>query len=124
MQVNYKTISSMEFDIFTGTYKQVDKQVEDTSGAFTDNAFFELLMGAQDGQGQDKGGYTTSADTAFDMNAPLQDSFSAEPLDNATNSNLYSLRFRQDEGLRTMEVGQNGAEQLKSNLFSDLLAAL
>ena len=124
MQVNYKTVSSMEFDVFTGTYKQVDKEVEDSSGGFADNAFYDLLMGVNDGQDQGKSGYTASADTAFDMNAPLQDSFSAEPTDNALNSNFYSLRFRQDEGLRTIEAGQNSAEQLKSNLFSDLLAAL
>lgn len=124
MQVNYKTISAMEFDVLTGTYKQVDKQVEDTSGAFTDNAFFELLMGANDGQGQGDSGYTSNADTAFDMSAPLKDSFSAEPLDDSANSNLYALRFRQNDSLRTMELGQNGAEQLKNNLFSDLLAAL
>lgn len=124
MQVNYKTISAMEFDVLTGTYKQVDKQVEDTSGAFTDNAFFELLMGANDGQGQGDSGYTSNTDTAFDMSAPLKDSFSAEPLDDSANSSLYAFRFRQNDSLRTMEAGQNGAEQLKNNLFSDLLAAL
>lgn len=123
MQVNYKTISSMEFDIFTGTYKEVDKQVEDTSGAFTENAFYDVLMGIDEGKEQEKGGYSASVDTAFDMNAPLQDSFSAQPLENSLNSSL-SLRFRQDEGLRTMEAGQNSAQQIKNNLFSDLLAAL
>lgn len=123
MQVNYKTISSMEFDIFTGTYKEVDKQVEDTSGAFTENAFYDVLMGIDEGKEQEKGGYSASVDTAFDMNAPLQDSFSTQPLENSLNSSL-SLRFRQDEGLRTMEAGQNSAQQIKNNLFSDLLAAL
>ena len=123
MQVNYKTISSMEFDIFTGTYKEVDKQVEDTSGAFTENAFYDVLMGIDEGKEQEKGGYSASVDTAFDMNAPLQDSLSAQPLENSLNSSL-SLRFRQDEGLRTMEAGQNSAQQIKNNLFSDLLAAL
>ena len=123
MQVNYKTISSMEFDIFTGTYKEVDKQVEDTSGAFTENAFYDVLMGIDEGKEQEKGGYSASVDTAFDMNAPLQDSFSAQPLENSLNSSL-SLRFRQDDGLRTMEAGQNSAQQIKNNLFSDLLAAL
>lgn len=123
MQVNYKTISSMEFDIFTGTYKEVDKQVEDTSGAFTENAFYDVLMGIDEGKEQEKGGYSASVDTAFDMNAPLQDSLSAQPLENSLNSSL-SLRFRQDDGLRTMEAGQNNAQQIKNNLFSDLLAAL
>ena len=51
MQVSYKTVSSLEFDVLTGSYKQVDKQVEDTSGGFADNAFYELLMGLNESDG-------------------------------------------------------------------------
>lgn len=123
MQVNYKTISSLEFDVLTGTYKKVDKEVEDTSGGFTDNAFFELLMGINEGQEQGKSDLTTNAQDIFDKNTPLVDK--SESISSEFTSNFYSLRFRQDEGLKAMEVsGQNNAEQLKNNLFSDLLSAL
>ena len=42
MQVNYKTISSVEYDVLSGTYKKVDKEVEDNSGT----SFSQLLNGA------------------------------------------------------------------------------
>lgn len=58
MQVNYKTITTLEFDIFTGGYKKVEKQVEDTQNAFTDNAFAELLAGS--GFGDDASPVKTS----------------------------------------------------------------
>lgn len=33
MQVNYRTISSYEYDAISGQYKQVDKQIEDYSSS-------------------------------------------------------------------------------------------
>lgn len=130
MQVSYKTVSSLEFDVLTGSYKQVDKQVEDTSGGFADNAFYELLMGLNESDG--KGAYEMGDDSAFKMSEPLEaKSLSVsndEQLSRLSladlNSNLYSLRFGQNESLKAMEAGKNNAEQIKNNLFSDLLAAL
>lgn len=131
MQVSYKTVSSLEFDVLTGSYKQVDKQVEDTSGGFADNAFYELLMGLNESDGS-KGAYEMGDDSAFKMSEPLEaKSLSVsndEQLSRLSladlNSNLYSLRFGQNESLKAMEAGKNNAEQIKNNLFSDLLAAL
>lgn len=121
MQVNYKTVSSLEYDVLTGTYKKVDKEVEDTSGGFTDNAFFELLMGSSGMDNQNA--YSPNADSAFDMSSPLQETSNAELSSDSLTSNLYSLRFRQDEDLKIMD-GQKSAQQIKNNLMSDLLAAL
>ena len=132
MQVSYKTVSSLEFDVLTGSYKQVDKQVEDTSGGFADNAFYELLMGLNESDGS-KGAYEMGDDSAFKMSEPLEakslsvsnDEQLSSRLSLADlNSNLYSLRFGQNESLKAMEAGKNNAEQIKNNLFSDLLAAL
>lgn len=132
MQVSYKTVSSLEFDVLTGSYKQVDKQVEDTSGGFADNAFYELLMGLNESDGS-KGAYEIGDDSAFKMSEPLEakslsvsnDEQLSSRLSLADlNSNLYSLRFGQNESLKAMEAGKNNAEQIKNNLFSDLLAAL
>lgn len=132
MQVSYKTVSSLEFDVLTGSYKQVDKQVEDTSGGFADNAFYELLMGLNESDGS-KSAYEMGDDSSFKMSEPLEakslsvsnDEQLSSRLSLADlNSNLYSLRFGQNESLKAMEAGKNNAEQIKNNLFSDLLAAL
>lgn len=120
MQVNYKTISVLEFDVLTGTYKNVEKEVEDTSGSAIDNSFFELLTGANEGD-EGKNSYSPSSESAFDLNEPLQASSITEPVNDNLTSNFYALRFRQDESLSR---SQTQGEQLKSNLMSDLLATL
>lgn len=112
MQVNDKSVSSLEYDVLTGTYKKVDK--EDNSGGFIDNAFFELLMAL--GETDGKNAYN-SDDKA------LQEASNIEPSSDNLSTNLYSLRFKQDEDLRLVE-GQKSAQQIKNSLMSDLLAAL
>lgn len=114
MQVNDKSVSSLEYDVLTGTYKKVDKEVEDNSDGFIDNAFFELLMAL--GETEGKNAYN-SDDKA------LQEASNVEPSSDNLSTNLYSLRFKQDEDLRLVE-GQKSAQQIKNSLMSDLLAAL
>lgn len=111
MQVNDKSVSSLEYDVLTGTYKKVDK--EDNSGGFIDNAFFELLM-ASNGQ---------NAYSSDDMSQTLQEASNVELSSDKLSANLYSLRFKQDEDLRLIE-GQKSAQQIKNSLMSDLLSAL
>lgn len=43
MQVNYRTISSYEYDSVSGVFKEVDKEVEDTSGS--NSSFMDMLGG-------------------------------------------------------------------------------
>lgn len=111
VQVNDKSVSSLEYDVLTGTYKKVDK--EDNSGGFIDNAFFELLM-ASNGQ---------NAYSSDDMSQTLQEASNVELSSDTLSANLYSLRFKQDEDLRLIE-GQKSAQQIKNSLMSDLLSAL
>lgn len=114
MQVNDKSVSSLEYDVLTGTYKKVDK--EDNSGGFIDNAFFELLMASNETEGQ-------NAYSSDDMSQTLQEASNVELSSDKLSANLYSLRFKQDEDLRLIE-GQKSAQQIKNSLMSDLLSAL
>ena len=131
MQVSYKTVTSLEFDILTGSYKQVEKQVEDTSGGFADNAFYELLMGLNGGDSS-ANAYEMGDESAFKLNEGL--SAKGEQVQNAElmgqnslNESLYALRFREDEGdlLRAKEAfSMPNGEQIKGDLMSELLSAL
>ncbi len=47
MQVNYRTISSYEYDAISGQYKQVDKQVEDYSSSGNSD-FMDILNKADE----------------------------------------------------------------------------
>lgn len=111
MQVNDKSVSSLEYDVLTETNKKAGK--EDNSGGFIDNAFFELLMAS-------KGQNAYSSD---DMSQTLQEASNVELSSDTLSANLYSLRFKQDENLRLIE-GQKSAQQIKNSLMSDLLSAL
>ena len=131
MQVSYKTVTSLEFDILTGSYKQVEKQVEDTSGGFADNAFYELLMGLN-GSDSSANAYEMGDESAFKLNEGL--GAKGEQVQNAElmgqdslNESLYALRFREDEGdlLRAKEAfSMPNGEQIKGDLMSELLSAL
>ena len=131
MQVSYKTVTSLEFDILTGSYKQVEKQVEDTSGGFADNAFYELLMGLNGGDSS-ANAYEMGDESAFKLNEGL--GAKGEQVQNAElmgqdslNESLYALRFREDEGdlLRAKEAfSMPNGEQIKGDLMSELLSAL
>lgn len=114
VQVNDKSVSSLEYDVLTGTYKKVDK--EDNSDGFIDNAFFELLMASTETDRQ-------NAYSSDDMSQTLQEASSIELSSDKLSANLYSLRFKQDEDLRLIE-GQKSAQQIKNSLMSDLLSAL
>ncbi len=131
MQVSYKTVTSLEFDILTGSYKQVEKQVEDTSGGFADNAFYELLMGLNGGDSS-ANAYEMGDESAFKLNEGL--GAKGEQVQNAElmgqdslNESLYALRFREDEGdlLRAKEAfSMPNGEQIKGDLMSELLSTL
>ena len=131
MQVSYKTVTSLEFDILTGSYKQVEKQVEDTSGGFADNAFYELLMGLNGGDSS-ANAYEMGDESAFKLNEGL--GAKGEQVQNAElmgqdslNESLYALRFREDESdlLRAKEAfSMPNGEQIKGDLMSELLSAL
>jgi hypothetical protein len=131
MQVSYKTVTSLEFDILTGSYKQVEKQVEDTSGGFADNAFYELLMGLNGGDSS-ANAYEMGDESAFKLNEGLgakgEQVQNAELMgQNSLNESLYALRFREDEGdlLRAKEAfSMPNGEQIKGDLMSELLSAL
>ena len=133
MQVSYKSVTSLEFDILTGTYKQVEKQVEDTSGGFADNAFYELLMGLNGGDGS-QNAYERGDESVFKLNEGLGAKNvsldSGEQLlsrsQESLSESLYALRFRQnDEPLSTAVAGGGiDAEQIKGSLMSKLLMAL
>lgn len=142
MQVNYKTISTLEFDVLTNSYKTVDKQVEDSSG-FTDNAFYELLMGLE-------GGNAIEAGSDFDFSGSLMSATSPQSAANSElgtsavngmgeaslganldasgvnssldrfSSNLLSLKFSSNE----LFAVNNDAESIKSSLMSELLSAI
>lgn len=114
VQVNDKSVSSLEYDVLTGTYKKVDK--EDNSDGFIDNAFFELLMASTETDRQ-------NAYSSDDMSQTLQEASSIELSSDKLSANLYSLRFKQDEDLMLIE-GQKSAQQIKNSLMSDLLSAL
>ena len=131
MQVSYKTVTSLEFDILTGSYKQVEKQIEDTSGGFADNAFYELLMGLNGGDSS-ANTYEMGDESAFKLNEGL--GAKGEQVQNAElmgqdslNESLYALRFREDEGdlLRAKEAfSMPNGEQIKGDLMSELLSTL
>ncbi len=135
MQVSYKSVTTLEFDILTGSYKQVEKQVEDTSGGFADNAFYELLMGLNGGDSS-ANAYEMGDESAFKLNEGLgaasaelknSETLIGSEAQNSLNESLYALRFREDEGdlLRAKEAfSMPNGEQIKGDLMSELLSAL
>ncbi|EAC1361713.1 TPA: hypothetical protein SBB75_001744 [Campylobacter jejuni] len=127
MQVNYRTISSYEYDAISGQYKQVDKQIEDYSSS-GDSDFMDMLNKAD----EKSSGDVLNSSSSFQSNAQNSNS----NLSNyAQMSNVYAYRFRQNEGELSMraqsasvhnDLTQQGVnEQSKNNtLLNDLLNAI
>ncbi|HEH5464102.1 TPA: hypothetical protein SHD38_001653 [Campylobacter jejuni] len=125
MQVNYRTISSYEYDAISGQYKQVDKQIEDYSSS-GDSDFMDMLNKADE----------KSSGDALNSSSSFQSNAQNSNLSNyAQMSNVYAYRFRQNEGELSMraqsasvhnDLTQQGVnEQSKNNtLLNDLLNAI
>lgn len=125
MQVNYRTISSYEYDAISGQYKQVDKQVEDYSSA-SDSDFIDILSKLEENSG------TSSAEENLQNNTQSSNSNSSQY---AQMSSMYAYRFRQNEGELSLKaqsasvhndlLNQNANGQNKdSSLLGDLLNAI
>lgn len=125
MQVNYRTISSYEYDAISGQYKQVDKQVEDYSST-SDSDFIDILSKLEENSG------TSSAEENLQNNTQSSNSNSSQY---AQMSSMYAYRFRQNEGELSLKaqsasvhndlLNHNANGQNKdSSLLSDLLNAI
>ncbi len=125
MQVNYRTISSYEYDAISGQYKQVDKQVEDYSST-SDSDFMDILSKLEENSG------TSSAEENLQNNTQSSNSNSSQY---AQMSSMYAYRFRQNEGELSLKaqsasvhndlLNQNANGQNKdSGLLGDLLNAI
>ncbi|EFC32078.1 hypothetical protein OLP40_04965 [Campylobacter jejuni] len=125
MQVNYRMISSYEYDAISGQYKQVGKQVEDYSSS-GDSDFMDMLNKVDEKSSKD----------ALNSTSSFQSNTQNSNLSNyAQMSNIYAYRFRQDESELSMraksasvhnDLTQQGVnEQNKNNtLLNDLLNAI
>lgn len=113
MQVSYKTISSLEFDVLSGTYKQVDKQIEDESAS----AFAALL---EAGNSSDESGSEVLDFGEALQNANSQNSQSSSSFKSDFTSSLYAYRFRQNEA----ELLNSQVKQDNSTNANDLLKSL
>ncbi|EAI0653408.1 TPA: hypothetical protein RZK44_001029 [Campylobacter coli] len=125
MQVNYRTISSYEYDAISGQYKQVDKQVEDYSST-SDSDFIDILSKLEENSG------ASSAEENLQNNTQSSNSNSSQY---AQMSSMYAYRFRQNEGELSLKaqsasvhndlLNQNANGQNKdSSLLGDLLNAI
>ncbi len=125
MQVNYRTISSYEYDAISGQYKQVDKQVEDYSST-SDSDFIDILSKLEENSG------TSSAEENLQNNTQNSNSNSSQY---AQMSSMYAYRFRQNESELSLKaqsasvhndlLNQNANGQNKdSSLLGDLLNAI
>ncbi|EAL1484219.1 TPA: hypothetical protein SHD19_001286 [Campylobacter coli] len=125
MQVNYRTISSYEYDAISGQYKQVDKQVEDYSST-SDSDFIDILSKLEENSS------TSSAEENLQNNTQSSNSNSSQY---AQMSSMYAYRFRQNEGELSLKaqsasvhndlLNQNANGQNKdSSLLGDLLNAI
>ncbi|EOI6144867.1 hypothetical protein ACMU5N_001726 [Campylobacter coli] len=125
MQVNYRTISSYEYDVISGQYKQVDKQVEDYSST-SDSDFIDILSKLEENSS------TSSAEGNLQNNTQSSNSNSSQY---AQMSSMYAYRFRQNEGELSLKaqsasvhndlLNQNANGQNKdSSLLGDLLNAI
>ncbi|WP_297194241.1 hypothetical protein [uncultured Campylobacter sp.] len=97
MQVNYKTISSLEFDVLSGTYKNVEKQVEDSSGSFSGLLELGSSNNTDDPSSLSGKNYVSElsssmASLGFGGSNSSQVSFS-----NDFSTSLQAYKFRQDE---------------------------
>ncbi|EGC6468905.1 hypothetical protein H9W25_000547 [Campylobacter coli] len=125
MQVSYKTISSYEYDVISGQYKQVDKQVEDYSST-SDSDFMDILSKLEENSG------ISSTEENLQNNTQSSNSNSSQY---AQMSSMYAYRFRQNEGELSLKaqsasvhndlLNQNANGQNKdSSLLGDLLNAI
>lgn len=125
MQVNYRTISSYEYDAISGQYKQVDKQVEDYSST-SDSDFIDILSKLEENS------RTSSAEENLQNNTQSSNSNSSQY---AQMSSMYAYRFRQNESELSLKaqsasvhndlLNQNTNGQNKdSSLLGDLLNAI
>ncbi|EAK0806658.1 hypothetical protein A0X79_05905 [Campylobacter coli] len=125
MQVNYRTISSYEYDAISGQYKQVDKQVEDYFST-SDSDFIDILSKLEENSG------TSSTEENLQNNIQNSNSNSSQY---AQMSSMYAYRFRQNEGELSLKaqsasvhndlLNQNANGQNKdSSLLGDLLNAI
>ncbi|EHH5700382.1 hypothetical protein LKT09_001610 [Campylobacter coli] len=125
MQVSYKTVSSYEYDVISGQYKQVDKQVEDYSST-SDSDFMDILSKLEENSG------TSSTEENLQNNTQSSNSNSSQY---AQMSSMYAYRFRQNEGELSLKaqsasvhndlLNQNANGQNKdSSLLGDLLNAI
>lgn len=113
MQTNFKIISSYEYDVSSGVYKQVNKEVEDF---FSNNqSFMDMLSNESDQKQQ------TSLETQNKITPEKDSTISSYAL----NSNLYSYRFRQNESLQMQSQSSNQNEQNAQNkVLNELLGMI
>lgn len=110
MQVNYKTISSYEYDFVSGVFKEVDKEVEDTSGS--NSSFMDMLGGVD--QEESNMGVEQSSSNNSSANSTNQSPY-------ANMSNAYAYRFRQNEEETSLKAQQTNQ---KDSMLSELLGAI
>ena len=124
MQINYKTISSLEFDVLSGTYKNVEQQVED------ENSFSSLLdTAAQADAGDDPFSLKASTQASGGADTLLQGASSSQTSDFSSDfqTSLYAYRFKQNEEnlLQAKEQSLNASnEKNNQNLMNDLLSSI
>lgn len=115
MQVNYKTISSLEFDVLSGSYKKVEKQVEDDSSSFsslleasssTDNSSDPYSLSGKNYASEPD----SMASLSFGGDSPSKNSFS-----NDFSTSLQAYKFRQDEQ-NILNKKEEGSSTNKSTL--------
>lgn len=113
MQTNFKIISSYEYDVSSGVYKQVNKEVEDFFS--NDQSFMDMLSNESDQKQQ------TSLETQNKITPEKDSTISSYAL----NSNLYSYRFRQNESLQMQSQSSNqNAQNAQNKVLNELLGMI
>lgn len=110
MQTNFKIISSYEYDVSSGVYKQVNKEVEDFFS--NDQSFMDMLSNESDQKQQ------TSLETQNKITPEKDSTISSYAL----NSNLYSYRFRQNESLQMQSQSSN--QNAQNKVLNELLGMI
>ncbi|MBK1964341.1 hypothetical protein JG677_02745 [Campylobacter sp. TTU-622] len=116
MQTNFKIISSYEYDISSGVYKQVNKEVEDFSSS-EQQSFMDMLSN-ESSQNQQNQQTSLETQNKIQENDSTMSSY-------ALNSNLYSYRFRQNEESQIQSQSINQNEQNTQNkVLNELLGMI
>ncbi|TEY00499.1 hypothetical protein [Campylobacter sp. US33a] len=111
MQVTYKTISSYEYDVQSGIFKKVDKEVEDASGS--KQSFMDMVLANQENENDVfKESFVSSNQNSFNTDSAY-----------ASKANLYAYKFKQDQGIQSEEVGTQTSSK-HSSMLNDILNAL